>query len=154
MKVLEPALACGNNMSKLDQNYRSYVEQGVQDPEQLTVVTNVTEAIGVLEKNNYKERTRRRWTTEEKVELVKIDIEERSKGLYFMERIKERWDEKYPQVNISKQSLRDNAFRFKKDKAIMNLILVKENREEPRADVQASEEDEVRIVERKGAVWK
>ena len=134
-------------MSKFDQNYQSYVEQGVQDPEQLTVVTNVTEAIGVLEKNNYKEKIRRRWTTEEKVELVKIDIEERSKGLYFMERIKKRWDEKYPEVNIPRQSLRDNASRFKKDKAIMNLILVKENREEPHVAAQEPEEDRCRIGE-------
>ena len=41
--------------------------------------------------------------------------EERSKDIRFMLRLKRRWDEQYPEKNrVSKQSLRDNAERFKK----------------------------------------
>ena len=42
--------------------------------------------------------------------------EERSKDIGFMLRLKRRWDEQYPEKNcVSKQNLRDNAARFKKE---------------------------------------
>ena len=42
--------------------------------------------------------------------------EERSKGAGFMLRLKRRWDEQYPEKNcVSKQNLRDNAARLKKE---------------------------------------
>ena len=42
--------------------------------------------------------------------------EERSKGTGFMLRLKRRWNKQYPQKNrVSKQNLRDNAARFKKE---------------------------------------
>ena len=59
-----------------------------------------------------------------KIELIKIEKQERINGRFFMERIKQRWDEKYPENGLSKQNLRDNAARFKKDIKLMNLVLV------------------------------
>ena len=47
-----------------------------------------------------------------------------------MERLKRAWDEGYPEFgHMTMQCIRYNAGRFKKDKAITNLILVR-NREE------------------------
>ena len=37
------------------------------------------------------------WTTEMKIDTVIIDKEERAKGRGFMKRVKERWDQKYPE---------------------------------------------------------
>ena len=37
------------------------------------------------------------WTTEMKIDLVTIDKEERARGRGFMKRVKERWDQKYPE---------------------------------------------------------
>ena len=53
---------------------------------------------------------------DEKKWLVKTEEEERQKGRVFMERLKRRWDEQYPEKrNVSKQNLRDNAVRFIKE---------------------------------------
>ena len=42
--------------------------------------------------------------------------DEHSKGIGFVLRLKQRWDEQYPEKNhVSKQNLRDNAARFKKE---------------------------------------
>lgn len=84
---------------------------------------------------NGNESHQEEWVTEMKVRLVQLDREERSKGRGFMNRLKKRWDEEFPtHRGISTQSLRDNASRFKKDKAISNLILVRERRAEGRDD--------------------
>ena len=65
------------------------------------------------------------WTTEMKIDLVTIDKEERARGRGFMKRVKERWDQKYPEYQqASWQKLRDNAARFKKAPELMSLILV------------------------------
>ena len=62
---------------------------------------------------------------------MQMEQEERSKGRGFMSRLKTRWDDEFPQMHhISAQSLRDNANRFKKETALMNLLVVR-NREEP-----------------------
>ena len=51
---------------------------------------------------------------DEKRWLVIAADEERSRGTGFMLRLKRRWDEQYPDKrHISKQTLRDNAERFK-----------------------------------------
>ena len=48
--------------------------------------------------------------------LISIDKEERLRGKGFMNRVKRRWDEKYPErTGVSKQNLRDNAIRFRKE---------------------------------------
>ena len=53
---------------------------------------------------------------DEKKWLLKAEEEERQKGRGFMERLKRRWDEQYPEKrNVSKQNLRDNAVTFKKE---------------------------------------
>ena len=46
-------------------------------------------------------KTNNEWTNEMKLELLKIDREERSKGRRFMKRMKERWDEKYPALPVT-----------------------------------------------------
>ena len=56
------------------------------------------------------------YTYDEKRWLVTPADEERSKGAGFMLRLKRQWDEQYPEKNcVSKQNLRDNAARFKKE---------------------------------------
>ena len=56
------------------------------------------------------------YTDDEKRWLVTTADEERSKGDGFMLRLKRRWDEQYPEKNcVSKQNLRDNAARLKKE---------------------------------------
>ena len=55
-------------------------------------------------------------TDDEKRWLVTTADEERSKGTGFMLRLKRKWDEQYPEKNrVSKQKLKDNAARFKKE---------------------------------------
>ena len=67
------------------------------------------------------------WITEMKINLVVMDNEERSKGRGFMKRVKERWDQRYPEYSsASWQKLRDNSARFKKETDVMNLILVRQ----------------------------
>ena len=47
---------------------------------------------------------------------MKIADEERNKGTGFVLRLKRGWDQQYPEKNhISKQNLRDNTERFKKE---------------------------------------
>ena len=56
------------------------------------------------------------YTDDEKRWLVTTADEERSKDIGFMLRLKRRWDEQYPEKNcVSKQNLRDNAARLKKE---------------------------------------
>ena len=74
-------------------------------------------------------KTNNEWTNEMKLELLKIDREERSKGRGFMKRMKERWDEKYPGLPVTAQYLRDNTARISKDKALLNLLEVQEHSE-------------------------
>ena len=85
------------------------------------------------------------WTTHMKVHLIVIDQEERQKGRGFMKRVKERWDTKYPEYKrVSMQQLRDNASRFKTEKEIINLILVRRRQEiEPAAESSAELEETV-----------
>ena len=60
-----------------------------------------------------------------------MDNEERSKGRVFIKRVKERWDQRYPEYSsASWQKLRDNSARFKKEPDVMNLILVRQREEQ------------------------
>ena len=72
--------------------------------------------------NTNADKTNNKWTNEMKLELLKIDREERSKGRRFMKRMKEGWDYKYPGLPVTAQCLRDNAARISKDKALLNLL--------------------------------
>ena len=74
-------------------------------------------------------KTNNEWTNEMKLELLKIDREERSKGRGFMKRMKERWDEKYPGLLVTAQCLRDNAARISEDKALLNLLEMQDQSE-------------------------
>ena len=91
------------------------------------------------------------WTTEMKVHLIVMDPEEQQKGRGFLKRVKERWDTKYPEYKrVSMQQLRDNASRFKTEKEIINLILVKRRQEiEPAAESLSAELEET-VNERNG----
>ena len=56
------------------------------------------------------------YTDDEKRWLLTTAEEEWSKVTGFILRLKRRWDEQYPEKNrVSKQTLRDNAARFKKE---------------------------------------
>ena len=56
------------------------------------------------------------YTDDEKKWLVKAEEEERKRGREFMERLKKRWDEQYPEKHkVSKQNRRDNAVRIKRE---------------------------------------
>ena len=84
------------------------------------------------------------WTTEMKMKLIMIDEEERVKGRGFMKRVKERWEFEYPEYSeASWQKLRDNAARFKKEKEIKKLMLVRQLEEiQVNVEEQAAENDE------------
>ncbi|CAB3988918.1 Hypothetical predicted protein [Paramuricea clavata] len=58
------------------------------------------------------------WTNEIKINLLRIEEQERSRGRGFMKRMKEAWDSIYLDKPMSAQCLRDNAARFRKDKAV------------------------------------
>ena len=86
------------------------------------------------------------WTTEMKIDVVIMDKEDRAKGRGFMERVKERWDQKYSEYQqASWQRLRDNAGRFNKEPELMNLILVQKREEQPQDREQQQEEEEEQI---------
>ena len=71
------------------------------------------------------------WTTEMKINLVVMDNEERSKGRGFMKRVKERWDQRYPEYSSANwRKLRDNSATFKKEPDVMNLMLVRQRGEQ------------------------
>ena len=55
--------------------------------------------------------------------MVEIDTEEVVKGYGFMNRVKNRWDEEFPEkMQYSKQNLRDNAHRFGDDRELSILV--------------------------------
>ena len=71
-----------------------------------------------------------KWDNKKKVKLIHLEEQARNEGIGFTERLKRAWDECYPEFrNLTIQYLQDNAGRFKKDKTIAKLILVR-NREE------------------------
>ena len=82
-----------------------------------------------------------KWTTEMKVNLLKIEQRERNRGRGFMKRMKEAWDDIYENSTISAQTLRDSAARFRKDNSLFNLITVRDGNDvEPEAiDIRAIE---------------
>ena len=83
------------------------------------------------------------WTTEMKIDVAIMNKEERAKGRGFIKRVKERWDQKYPEYQqASWEKLRDNAARFKKEPELMNLILVWQREEQPQDQEQRQEEEE------------
>ena len=58
------------------------------------------------------------------MKLVQLDLEEREKGRGFMQRVKQRWDTQYPgRGATSKQNLRDNAVRFRKEPEVIRSII-------------------------------
>ena len=83
------------------------------------------------------------WTTEMKIKLIMIDEEERVKGGGFIKRVKERWEVEYLVYSeASWQELRDNAARFKKEKEIRKLMLVRQCEEiQVNVEEQAAESD-------------
>ena len=83
------------------------------------------------------------WTTEMKIDVVIMDKEERAKGKGFMKRVRERWNQKYPEYQqASLQKLRDNAAPFSKKPELISLILVQQRKEQPQDQEQQQEEEE------------
>ena len=64
-----------------------------------------------------------------KINLLRIEDQERNKGRGFMKRMKELWDLIYDDKPLSTQCLRDNAARIRKDRELMNLIEVRDGRD-------------------------
>ena len=92
------------------------------------------------------ERRHLEWKTEMKVLLITFDNDERAKRRGFVKRVKQRWDQFYPEYqDASWQKLRNNAARFKKEPEVMNLILVRRGneiqQEETRHDENLPEEN-------------
>ena len=57
--------------------------------------------------------------------------EEHRRGTGSILRLKRRWDQRYPQKkHVSKQNLRDNAARFKKEIAITNITEATQDEQE------------------------
>ena len=54
--------------------------------------------------NSNAAKTNNEWTNEMKLELLKIDREERSKERGFIKLMKERWDEKYPGLPVRRSA--------------------------------------------------
>ena len=80
---------------------------------------------------------------EMKIDLVTIDKEERARGRGFMKRVKERWDQKYPEYQqASWQKLRDSAARLKKAPELMSLILVRQREEQPQEMEQPQDQEQ------------
>ena len=61
--------------------------------------------------------------------FLRIEEQERNKGRGFMKRMKEEWDLIYEDKPMSAQCLRDNTAKFRKDKALLNLIEVRDARD-------------------------
>lgn len=103
------------------------------------------------------------WTTEMKVKPVEIDTEERQKGRGFMSRVKSRWDVEYPTyaATIGAQRLRDNASRFRKEKEISILVLVRKRSQvvrveeglEPRRTGESSGRDQGENAKRRRSAY-
>ena len=75
-----------------------------------------------------------------KARLVQMEQEERNKGRGFMGRLKTRQDDEFPQMHhISAQSLRDSANRFKKETALMNLLVVRGREETEEHDEEIAQ---------------
>ena len=77
---------------------------------------------------------------EMKVNLVKIDREERKKGKGFMQRIKEVWDDRCKDKPLTAQCQRDNAARFEKDETLMNLIKVRQGKDITKTNAETEED--------------
>ena len=56
--------------------------------------------------------------------LVGTYTEERAKGYGFLNRVKRRWDEEFPEkMQYSRQNLRDNARRFRENRELSILVI-------------------------------
>ena len=134
------------------QNLRDNASRLRDDRELSILVSNdrtLTRNVGPNEPRQEGPKTA--WSNEMKARLVQMEQQERNKGRGFMSRLKTRWDDEFPQMrHISAQSLRDNANRFKKETALMNLLVVR-GREEPEEHDEeivqgALEEEESAVV--------
>ena len=73
-----------------------------------------------------------KWTTEMKVNLLKIQKREKNRGRGLIKRMKEAWDDIYENSIMSAE--RDNAGRFCKDNSLLSLIEVRDGNDvEPEA---------------------
>ena len=103
-------------MGELDNNQFRFTNQTLEDNRALQRIT-VTGSNPVV--SNREARAKHNlstYTEDEKRWLIRIEDEERQKGSGFMQRLKVRWDQQYPErTNVSKQHLRDNAARFRAD---------------------------------------
>ena len=75
-----------------------------------------------------------KWITKMKVNLLKIEERERNRGLRFLKKVKEAWNDIYQNSTMSKKTVRDNTAKFCKDNSSLNLIKIRyRNDAEPEA---------------------
>jgi len=112
----------------------------MEHPQNINIVNNI---------NNNRIRNRNRqnfkWTNDKKLKLLELYNQAKSEGRGFMKRLKEKWDNEFPDVKfLSEQNLRDSASKFKKDKALVRLELVQRreggNRERNEANLEGRED--------------
>ena len=101
-------------MGDLDNNQFRLTNQTLKDNRALQRIT-VAGSISVVSNGEAQAKHHlSTYTEDEKRWLIRIEDEERQKGSEFMQRLKVRWDQQYPEwTNVSKQNLRDNAARFR-----------------------------------------
>ena len=135
MDYLYPCVTLIPLMGDIDKNqfqpYNSEQDHGALQGDNV-VVRNQTVPNGEAPTTTHHLTT---YTDGEKRWLIQTDDEERSKGKGFIQRLKLRWDQGFPEKsNISKQSLRDNAARFNKEFNVNSNVINKESNSENIAD--------------------
>ena len=129
-------------MGDLDNNRFQLTNQTVNDSRALQRIT-VTGSIPVVSN----EEARRKhnssmYTEDEKRWLIRAEDEERRKGSGFMQKLKLRWDQQYPEnTNASKQNLRNNAAKFKAE------IKQIENEENASMTIDVNERITIKLAE-------
>lgn len=112
-----------NNLIEIDQNYHSIQHQDCcRHPMASLSEVEHRRPLGNSSRRMLKDKLE--WKLADKVRLVQIDNEERTKGKGFVNRVKTRWDNECTAMKLSKQSLRDNAARFRKENEVMARIQV------------------------------
>ena len=131
------------NISK--QNLR---DNAIRFKKEFNIIRGRSQVTGNI--NNIKKTSNFEWTNEMKIALLEIEESERNKGRGFMKRMEETWNCKYEDKPMIAQGLRDNAARFRKDSALMNLMEVRDRRNIELDEVvgQEREHDNDRLDER------
>ena len=140
-----------NNVIEINQNYHSIQHQdGLNQPVASISGAENRRPLGNNSRRKLKDKVE--WTLADKARLVEIDNKERTKGKGFMNRVKTRWDNERKSMTLSKQSLRDNAARFRKEGEVITRIQVTTQGNSQHSENEGMEE--VQLIGQKGYSWK